>query len=99
MKKGSELIRKSELFEKWFPRIAFFPIALLAAGGIFVVVHGLWAGDLPAIAKYSKAHVLRESNPTGYWFSFAYLSGMAGMFSYLATKLLREAGWFRASKT
>lgn len=84
---------------KWLPRIASVPVTALAIGLIFVATYGLWSGDLPAIAKYSKVHVLRDLNPVAFWFAFVYHSAIAAMFTWLAVKLLRATGWLRASKT
>jgi len=87
-----------ETATKWFPRIAAPPVTALALGLIFVASYGLWSGDLPAIAKYSKVHVLRDLNPTAYWFAFIYHSAIAAMFTWLAAKLLKAAGWLHARK-
>ncbi|HEY3049492.1 MAG TPA: hypothetical protein VGJ72_18765 [Polaromonas sp.] len=99
LKKGSASIQKLKKWEKWFPRIAVFPISFLAMGLVFVVIYGLWTGDLPEISKYSKAHVFRGSNPVAFWFALTYHSAISGVFVYLAVKLLNATGWFRASKT
>jgi len=85
-----------ETATKWLPRIAAPPVTALALGLIFVVSYGLWSGDLPAIAKYSKVHVLRDLNPTAYWSAFTYHSAIAAMFTWLAAKLLKATGWLRA---
>nr|WP_315239771.1 hypothetical protein [uncultured Albidiferax sp.] len=95
LKKNSDEMRT---VEKWLPRFTVFPVTLLAIGGIFVTVYGLWSGDLPAIAKYSKVHVLRTVNPVAFWFACVYHSAIASVFSWLAIRLFKATGWLSASK-
>jgi hypothetical protein len=90
--------KKFEIGEQWFTRIAVVPISILAVVGTFVVLYGLWTGDLPEISKYSKVHVLRAENPIEYWFAFSYHAAVTCAFIYLAVRLLRATGWIRGTK-
>ncbi len=77
---------------RWLARIVVVPMSILAIGMAFIVLYGLWTGDLPEISRYSKGHVLRAENPVEYWFAFSYYTAFTCAFIYLAVRLLRASG-------
>ena len=93
-------IKSHEKFEKWIPRIVFFPITFMAIWGVFVVISGIWTGELPSISRSSKVpHVFRISEPIYFWISFVIHSAMSSLFIYMTVRLIGMTGWLRAPKT
>ena len=87
--------RGIQAVEKWLPRLAVVPVSALALALLWLVAYGLWSGDFPSIAKYSKEHVLRATQPIWYWLAAVYHAGAATLFCWLSLHLLKRTGWLR----
>jgi len=81
----------SARYGHWFARVALLPVFVLAIGMIFVVVSGLWTGEIKELQKYSKLHVYRISNPIAYWVSVVYHCALAAFTNWIGVIIFRAA--------
>jgi len=89
----------SNRYGHWLARVALLPLLALAVGMVFVVVVGLWNGEIKELHKYSKLYVTRTANPIGYWASVVYHSALASFITWIAVVVFRAAKIGRKNAT
>lgn len=89
----------SNRYGHWLARLALLPLVALAVGMVFVVVIGLWSGEIKELQKYSKLFVTRTANPIGYWASVVYHSALASFITWITVVVFRAAKIGRKNAT
>lgn len=101
--RNAEMLAKhyawSNRYGHWLARMALLPLLALAVGMIFVVVIGLWSGEIKELQKYSKLFVTRTANPIGYWASVLYHSALASFIAWITVVVFRAAKIGRKNAT
>lgn len=81
----------SNRYGHWLARVALLPVLALAIGMVFVVIDGLWNGEIKELHKYSKLYVTRTGNPFAYWASVIYHGALASFIAWITTVVFRAA--------
>lgn len=77
----------------WLARIGVIPLSLLVLGLVFVLVSGLWSGEIHQAGKHAKGYVSRETSPFGFWLAAVFHALSVALFGYLAVSAWKKSGW------
>jgi hypothetical protein len=93
-----DLLRSSRLVV-WFARILLVPLTVLSLMFISIVIFGAWTGEVKEISKFSRAVIVRESNPASYWLAILYHCAIAVLSTWATIWFARVAVFRKPART